>query len=280
MLTADTQDAPSTPTANTPARRAARAPARRPGVDAAGSIAPLEPRAGAPPALPTPMLTADTQDAPSTPTATQRPRRRRPVVMDGSIAPLELLRVIDDNAVAGAWAKARAPATYVIMDDGGERQRRQPLASAATASTDIFVEGLKVDYDVRPDGMKEITSLEAANTALKAAATLEPCSGFSASAKKDHADGYELMVCGAMRSAADYRRGKAPRLPGRRLRARRTDGTYVFRSALCKGASDRPSSTRCSNCHKISSTFARRVKAAVPKREARPSKFEPHSSVI
>ncbi|KAK7248200.1 hypothetical protein SO694_00081189 [Aureococcus anophagefferens] len=101
--------------------------------------------------------------------------------MDGSIAPLELLRVIDDNAVAGAWAKARAPATYVIMDDGGER---------------------------------------------------------------------------------------------------RTDGTYVFRSALCKGASDRPSSTRCSNCHKISSTLYGRVKAAVPKREARPSKFEPHSSVI
>ncbi|KAK7241735.1 hypothetical protein SO694_0015209 [Aureococcus anophagefferens] len=92
--------------------------------------------------------------------------------MDGSIAPLELLRVIDDNAVAGAWARpARA----------GDR----------------------------------------------------------------------------------------------------TDGTYVFRSALCKGASDRPSSTRCSNCHKISSTFASgRVKAAVPKREARPSKGEPHSSVI
>ncbi|KAH8056313.1 hypothetical protein JL722_7618 [Aureococcus anophagefferens] len=174
--------------------------------------------------------------------------------MDGSIAPLELLRVIGENAVAGAWAKARAPATYLIMDDGGERTRRATFdVDGNDVYFDIFVEGLKVDYDVRPDGMKEITSLEAANTALKAAATLEPCSGFSANAKKDDADGYELM---------------------------RTDGTYVFRSALCKGASDRPSSTRCSNCHKISSTFYGRVKAAVPKREARPSKFEPHSSVI
>ncbi|KAH8070644.1 hypothetical protein JL721_5046 [Aureococcus anophagefferens] len=209
MLTADTQDAPSTPTANTPAPAASAL--RRRGRRAAGSIAPLEPRAGAPPALPTPMLTADTQDAPSTPTANTPAPRRRPVVMDGSIAPLELLRVIDDNAVAGAWAKARAPATY----DHGRRRRAsragQPLTPTATTPTDIFVEGLKVDYDVRPDGMKEITSLEAANTALKAAATLEPCSGFSkANAKKDYADGYELMVCGAMRSAADYRRGKKP----------------------------------------------------------------------
>ncbi|KAK7233087.1 hypothetical protein SO694_00039229 [Aureococcus anophagefferens] len=113
------------------------------------------------------MLTADTQDAPSTPTANtrQRPRRAPPVVMDGSIAPLELLRVIDDNAVAGAWAKARAPATYVIMDDGGER-----VARRATFGVD----------------------------------------GNGANAKKDYADGYELMVCGAMRSAADYRRGKKP----------------------------------------------------------------------
>lgn len=190
------------------------APAPPPGVDAAGSIAPLEPRAGAPPALPTPMLTADTQDAPSTPTAnTPAPAPPPPVVMDGSIAPLELLRVIDDNAVAGAWAKARAPATYVIMDDGGERVTRRATfdVDGNDVYFDIFVEGLKVDYDVRPDGMKEITSLEAANTALKAAATLEPCSGFSkANAKKDYADGYELMVCGAMRSAADYRRGKKP----------------------------------------------------------------------
>lgn len=190
------------------------APAPPPGVDAAGSIAPLEPRAGVPPALPTPMLTADTQDAPSTPTAnTPAPAPPPPVVMDGSIAPLELLRVIDDNAVAGAWAKARAPATYVIMDDGGERVTRRATfdVDGNDVYFDIFVEGLKVDYDVRPDGMKEITSLEAANTALKAAATLEPCSGFSkANAKKDDADGYELMVCGAMRSAADYRRGKKP----------------------------------------------------------------------
>ncbi|KAK7249450.1 hypothetical protein SO694_00049058 [Aureococcus anophagefferens] len=174
MLTADTQDAPSTPTANTPAPApppGACAP-RRASADAAGSIAPLEPRAGAPPALPTPVLTADTQDAPSTPTANTPAPAPPPVVMDGSIAPLELLRVIGENAVAGAWAKARAPATYLIMDDGGERAPPGNLDAPPRRSSHA------------PASRRD--------------------------AKKDGADGYELMVCGAMRSAADYRRGKKP----------------------------------------------------------------------
>lgn len=53
----------------------------------------------------------------------------------------------------------------------------------------------------------------------------------------------------------------------------------MFRSTLCKGASDR-TSPLCSNCYKKRDTFYGRISAAVPKRKARPSKFEPHSSVI